>query len=50
VRLAPLPPGDVVRTCADIEASTRDLDFEPKTPIEEGLPRFVAWYRSYHGL
>jgi UDP-glucuronate 4-epimerase len=50
VRLAPLPPGDVVRTCADIEASTRDLDFEPKTPIEEGLPRFVAWYRAYHGV
>jgi UDP-glucuronate 4-epimerase len=50
VRLAPLPPGDVVRTCADIEASTRDLGFEPKTPIEEGLPRFVAWYRDYHGV
>ena len=50
IRLAPLPPGDVVRTFADIEASRRDLGFEPKTPIEEGLPRFVAWYRAYHGL
>jgi UDP-glucuronate 4-epimerase len=50
VRLGPLPPGDVVRTCADIEASRRDLGFEPKTPIEEGLPRFVAWYRDYHGV
>ena len=50
VQLAPLPPGDVVRTCADIEASTRDLGFEPKTPIEEGLRRFVAWYREYHGV
>jgi UDP-glucuronate 4-epimerase len=50
VHLAPLPPGDVVRTCADIAASTRDLGFEPKTPIEEGLPRFVAWYRDYHGV
>ncbi len=50
VELAPLPPGDVVRTCADIEASRRDLGFEPKTPIEEGLPRFVAWYRDYHGV
>ena len=48
--LAPLPPGDVVRTCADIEASRRDLGFEPKTPIEDGLPRFVAWYRDYHGV
>lgn len=50
IELAPLPPGDVVRTYADIEASRRDLGFEPKTPIEEGLPRFVAWYREYHGL
>ncbi|MGH6900283.1 MAG: hypothetical protein ACREJ5_27655 [Geminicoccaceae bacterium] len=50
VRLAPLPPGDVVRTCADIAASTRDLGFEPRTAIEEGLPRFVAWYREYHGV
>ena len=50
VRLGPLPPGDVVRTCADIDASRRDLGFEPKTPIEEGLPRFVAWYRDYHGV
>ncbi len=48
IRLAPLPPGDVVRTCADIETSRRDLGFEPRTPIEQGLPRFVAWYRDYH--
>lgn len=50
IELAPLPPGDVVRTYADIEASTRDLGFEPRVPIEEGLPRFVAWYREYHGV
>ena len=49
IELAPLPPGDVVATCADIDASRRDLGFEPKTPIEEGLPRFVAWYRDYNG-
>jgi UDP-glucuronate 4-epimerase len=50
IELAPLPPGDVIRTYADIEASRRDLGFEPKTPIEEGLPRFVAWYREYRGF
>jgi UDP-glucuronate 4-epimerase len=49
IELAPLPPGDVVATCADIDASRRDLGFEPQTPIEEGLPRFVAWYRDYNG-
>ncbi len=50
IELAPLPPGDVVRTYADIEVSQRDLGFEPKVPIEEGLPRFVAWYRAYHKI
>ncbi len=48
IELAPLPPGDVVRTCADIDASRQDLGYEPSTPIEVGLPRFVEWYRSYH--
>jgi UDP-glucuronate 4-epimerase len=50
IRLAPMPPGDVLATFADIEASRRDLGFEPKTPIEVGLPRFIAWYREYHGI
>jgi len=49
VRLAEMQPGDVVETCADIEASRRDLGFEPKTPIEEGVRRFVEWHRAYHG-
>ena len=47
--LQPIQPGDVEQTYADIEESTRDLGFLPKTPIEEGLPRFVAWFREYHG-
>jgi UDP-glucuronate 4-epimerase len=50
IELAPLPPGDFVATYADIEASQRDLGFEPQTPIEEGLPRFVDWYRAYHKI
>ena len=50
VRLAPIEPGDVPTTFADIEESRRVLGFEPRTPIEEGLPRFVAWYRAYHRL
>jgi len=40
--------GDVVETFADIEASRRDLGYDPKTTIDEGLPRFVEWYRGYH--
>ncbi len=48
--MQPMQPGDVKETCADIEASARDLGFSPKTTIAEGVPRFVAWFRSYHGL
>jgi UDP-glucuronate 4-epimerase len=47
---APMQPGDVEATAADIELSRHDLGFEPRTPIEEGLPRFVAWYKEYHGI
>jgi UDP-glucuronate 4-epimerase len=48
--LQPIQPGDVPATYADIEATRRDLGFEPKTSIREGIPRFVAWYRDYHGV
>ena len=46
--MAPMQPGDVETTYADIETARRDLNFEPKTPITVGLPRFVEWYREYH--
>ena len=48
--LLPMQPGDVRDTYADISAIQRDLGFEPSTKIEVGIPRFVAWYREYHGL
>jgi len=43
----PMQPGDVARTYADIEASRRDLGFAPRTSLEEGIARFVQWYRGY---
>ena len=46
--LLPLQPGDVPESYADIEASRRDLGFDPQTTIEVGLARFVEWYRQYH--
>jgi UDP-glucuronate 4-epimerase len=49
-RLMPMQPGDVRDTYADISAIQRDLGFEPKTRIDEGIPRFVDWYRRYHGV
>ena len=47
--LEPMQPGDVKSTYADIAAIRRDLGFEPKTPIADGIPNFVRWYRSYLG-
>jgi UDP-glucuronate 4-epimerase len=49
LELLPMQIGDVKETFADIEASRRDLGFEPHTPIAEGIPRFIAWYRSFYG-
>ncbi|MEQ8195718.1 MAG: GDP-mannose 4,6-dehydratase [Rhodospirillales bacterium] len=46
----PMQPGDVKETYADIAPARRDLGFDPKTSIEDGLPRFVAWYRDYYGF
>jgi UDP-glucuronate 4-epimerase len=48
--LLPLQLGDVPESFADIEASRRDLGFEPTTAIEVGLVRFVEWYKWYHGV
>ena len=48
--MMPLQPGDVPESFADIEAAQRDLGFSPTIPIEEGLPRFVRWYKDYNRL
>jgi len=48
--LLPMQPGDVPATCADVEDLSRDTGFEPNTPIEEGVRRFVEWYRGYFRL
>ena len=48
IEFAPMAPGDVPATYAEIADSERDFGFTPKTSIDEGLPRFVEWYRSYH--
>jgi UDP-glucuronate 4-epimerase len=49
-RFLPMQPGDVLATHADVEALERDVGFSPRTPIDEGLRRFVEWYQSYYGL
>ncbi|WP_456656608.1 NAD-dependent epimerase [Bradyrhizobium sp. JR3.5] len=46
--LLPMQPGDVPATYADIEDLTQDIGFRPSTPIEDGVARFIKWYREYH--
>jgi UDP-glucuronate 4-epimerase len=46
--MLPMQPGDVVETFADIGDLMRDTGFVPQTSIEEGIRRFVAWYRGHY--
>jgi len=46
----PMQPGDVKDTFADISAIQRDHGFEPSTAIDEGVPRFVDWFKEYHRI
>jgi UDP-glucuronate 4-epimerase len=42
-----MQPGDVKKTFADIERSTELLGYEPTTSIQDGIPRFIEWYKEY---
>ena len=46
----PMQPGDVPETFADIDDLSRDVGFRPETSIEDGLAKFVEWYREYYGV
>lgn len=46
--LLPLQPGDVPDTYADVDALVDDVGYRPSTPVEEGVSRFVDWYRGYY--
>jgi UDP-glucuronate 4-epimerase len=48
IELVPMQPGDVPETCADIDDLMREVGFRPVTSIEDGVRKFVAWYRDYH--
>ena len=49
-RLLPPQPGDVAITSADGTDLARDTGFTPRVTVEEGIPRFVEWYRSFYGV
>jgi UDP-glucuronate 4-epimerase len=46
----PMQAGDVKETFADIDATTRDFGFAPGIGIDVGIPRFVEWYKEFHGV
>jgi UDP-glucuronate 4-epimerase len=46
--LMPMQDGDVPATEADVSALQADFDYRPRTTINEGIARFVGWYRSYY--
>ena len=49
IEWAPMQPGDVQRTAADLTKSSAVLGYTPKTPFPEGIRRFVQWYREAYG-
>jgi len=49
-KMMPAIPGDVQKSCADITKARELLGYEPRVGIEEGIKRFVEWYKSYHKI
>jgi UDP-glucuronate 4-epimerase len=48
MNLLPMQPGDVPATYADVDDLSRAVGFRPATPLQEGIARYVAWYREYY--
>jgi UDP-glucuronate 4-epimerase len=48
--LLPMQSGDVPATYADVDDRMREIGFRPSTSIEDGVRRFVAWFREYHSI
>jgi UDP-glucuronate 4-epimerase len=49
LKMLPAQPGDVPVTFADLTLARRDLGYNPRVPVSEGIPRFVEWYRAEAG-
>jgi UDP-glucuronate 4-epimerase len=50
MEMLPMQPGDVPATYADISKAQKKLGYAPHTPIAEGIPKFVEWYKTYHNI
>lgn len=49
-KMMPIQPGDVERTWADVSTLQADYNYNPNTPVETGIQRFVEWYREYYKI
>jgi UDP-glucuronate 4-epimerase len=50
MEMFPAQPGDVADTFAEIGGLVRDLGVRPEVTVEEGVARFVRWFRGYYGI
>jgi len=48
--MLPIQPGDVPATYADVTDLVEDLGYKPATPIQEGIEKFVKWYRDFYNV
>ena len=48
LNLLPLQPGDVPDTYADVSDLVREFGYQPKTSVQDGVGKFVEWYKSYY--
>ena len=48
MNMLPMQPGDVAATNADVSRLESWVNFRPQTKVEDGIQRFVEWYRSYY--
>ena len=50
IEFKPIQKGDLIKTCADLTYSRKKLGFNPKTKINNGIPKFVNWYKDYYNV
>jgi UDP-glucuronate 4-epimerase len=48
--LLPMQPGDVTRTWADTQKLNKTVDYKPNTPVQDGVEKFIRWYRDFYNL
>ena len=50
IEYCPMQPGDVKESFADIDYSQKMLGYSPKTSINEGIPKFIQWFKMHHKI